>query len=54
MNTIRVQFTEMLQRGVIPYLEYELFDGEFLTVEIQATEKGLEFSADFNDLPCFF
>ena len=54
MNTIQVQFAEMLQRGTLPFLEYELFDGEFLTVEIQATDKGLEFSADFNDLHCFF
>ena len=54
MNTIQTQFAEMLQRGTLPYLEYELFNGEFLLVEIQATEKGLEFSADFNNLPCFF
>lgn len=54
MNTIQVQFSEMLNRGTLPYLEYELIDGEFLLVEIQATDKGLEFSADFNDLPCFF
>lgn len=54
MNTIQAQFSEMLQRGVIPFLEYELCNGEFLTVEIQATDAGLEFSADFNDLPCFF
>jgi hypothetical protein len=54
MNTVQIQFEEMLQRGVIPFLEYELFNGEFLTVEIQATVKGLEFSADFNDLHCFF
>ena len=54
MNTIQVQFTKMLQRGVIPFLEYELFNDEFLTVEIQATEKGLQFSADFNNLHCFF
>jgi hypothetical protein len=54
MNAIQLQFSEMLERGVIPFLEYELFNDEFLTVEIQATEKGLEFSADFNDLHCFF
>ena len=54
MNTIQLQFTEMLNRGTLPYLEYELFDGEFLLVEIQTTDKGLEFSFDANDLPCFF
>ncbi len=54
MNTIQAQFQEMLNRGTLPYLEYELFNGEFLLVELNATEKGIEFSADFNDLPCFF
>lgn len=54
MNTIQKQFQEMLNRGTLPYLEYELFNGEFLLVELKATEKGIEFSADFNDLPCFF
>ena len=54
MNTIQKQFKEMLQRGRLPYLEYELVGGEFLLVELNATEKGIEFSADFNDLPCFF
>lgn len=54
MNTIQVQFTEMLNRGTLPFLEYELFDGEFLLVEIQATDAGLQFSFDTNDLHCFF
>ena len=54
MNTIQLQFNEMLDRGVMPYLEYELFNGEFLLVEIQATDKGLEFSFYANGLPCFF
>ncbi len=54
MNTIQVQFSEMLNRGTLPYLEYELFDGEFLLVEIQATDAGLVFSFDANDMPCFF
>lgn len=54
MNTIQVQFQAMLDRGTMPYLEYELDGGEFLLVELKATEKGIEFSADFNDLHCFF
>lgn len=54
MNKIQLQFQEMLGRGIMPYLEYELDGGEFLLVELKATEKGIEFSADFNDLPCFF
>lgn len=54
MNTIKQQFDQMLGRGVIPHLEYELVNGDYLTVEIEATASGLQFSADFNDLPCFF
>lgn len=54
MNTIQKQFDQVLARGVIPFLEYELVNGDYLTVEIEAIETGLQFSADFNDLPCFF
>lgn len=54
MNTVQQQFQMMLESGRIPVMEYELYNGDFLTVEIQATETGLQFSADFNDLPCFF
>lgn len=54
MNTIQVQFAEMLQRGTFPYLEYELFNGEFLTVDIQTNDVGLEFSFDADGLHCFF
>lgn len=54
MNTIKQQFDVMLQSGRIPVLEYEMYNGEYLVVEIEATETGLQFSADFNDLPCFF
>ena len=50
MNTIKQQFDQMLARGVIPFLEYELVNGDYLTVEIEATKSGLQFSADFAEL----
>lgn len=54
MNTVQQQFHTMLESGRIPVMEYELYNGDYLTVEITATETGLQFSADFDDLPCFF
>lgn len=54
MNTLQQEFQTMLESGRIPVLEYELYNGGYLTVQIEATETGLQFSADFNDLPCFF
>ena len=54
MNNLQLQFEAMLQRGTIPVLEYELYTGDYLTVEIESTETGLQFSADFSEGPCFF
>lgn len=54
MNTIQKQFETMLERGIIPVLEYQLNNGDWLTVDIEATETGLQFSADFDDKDCFF
>jgi hypothetical protein len=57
MNTLQLQFAEMLQRGRIPYLEYEiLLNGEddYLLVELTCLENGIEFSFDSNGLPASF
>jgi hypothetical protein len=57
MNTIQLQFVEMLQRGRLPYLEYSvIINGEqdWLLVEITCLENGLEFSFDSHNLPVFF
>ena len=57
MNTIQEQFNEMLERGRLPYLEYEvLIDGqqEWLLVELEATDEGIAFSFDGYDLPSSF
>lgn len=54
MKNLQQQFEQIFQRGIIPVIEYELYNGDYLTVEIESTESGLQFSADFNDLPCYF
>jgi hypothetical protein len=57
MNTLQLQFAEMLQRGRIPYLEYEItLNGEddYLLVELTCLENGIEFSFDSNGLPASF
>ena len=54
MNTLQKEFQTMVQSGRIPVLEYELYTGDYLTVEIEATENGLQFSADFCEGKCFF
>lgn len=57
MNTIQVQFSEMLQRGKIPCMEYPVLingEQEFLLVELSATETGIEFSFDNFGLPVSF
>lgn len=51
-HTLEVQFEEMLQRGIIPIIETELSNGDYLTVEIglSYTPKdkfnGIQFSFD--------
>lgn len=53
MNTLQVQFKEMLQRGIIPVLEYPIVvngEKEWLLVDIKCLENGLEFSFDSNGL----
>jgi hypothetical protein len=57
MNTLQVQFSEMLQRGRLPYLEYPVIingENDWLSVEITCLENGFEFSFDSHNLPVFF
>jgi hypothetical protein len=53
MNTLKAQFTEMLNRNIMPLFEIEMSDGEYLIVDIQVVEKegrrgynGVQFSFD--------
>jgi hypothetical protein len=57
MNIIKQQFDKMVQSGRIPVMEYPvLIDGkkEWLTVELSANDKGINFSFDNFDLPASF
>lgn len=57
MNTLQAQFETMLQRGIIPYLEYPIIlngEKEWLLVEIECLENGLKFSFDSNGSPVYF
>ena len=39
MNTIYEQYNEMLDKGIIPIMEYELANGEYCTVRLGITDK---------------
>jgi hypothetical protein len=39
MNTIINQFESMLDKGILPILEYKLSNGEYLTVEVTITDR---------------
>ena len=54
MNTIKKQFEDMLARGVMPIIELELADGEYLLVNLDVTDSGVEFSFDSGGLPVSF
>lgn len=57
MNTIQLQFDQMLQRGIIPCFEYPITlngEKEWLLVDLVCLDHGIEFSFDSNSLPVFF
>jgi hypothetical protein len=43
-HTVLRQFNEMLERGIIPIIEHELCDDEYLVVSITADNEGLYFT----------
>jgi hypothetical protein len=56
-STIKAQFNAMLQRGTIPCFEFERDNNgsvEWFIVDIDVSEKGVEFSFDQDGKPCFF
>ena len=59
MNTLHNQFNAMLERGTIPFFEYQMSNGDYLLVNIQITDKqantqGLLFSFDTDNKPVSF
>ena len=54
---IKEQFDTMLQRGTMPLFEFERDDNgsvEWFIVDINVTDKGVEFSFDQDGKPCAF
>ena len=54
MNTIKQQFEAMLQRGIIPCMEYQTSDGDWLLVNIKCSDQGITFSFDSMEKPVYF
>lgn len=48
-HTIQQEFNNMLDRGRIPVMEYEMRDGDYLVIDIHTSAKGVHFnlSEDF-------
>lgn len=46
MNTIKQQFEAMLQRGIIPCMEYQTSEDDWLLVNIECSDQGIVFSFD--------
>lgn len=46
INTIKAEWQAMLNRGTIPCFEYQISEDDWLLVDLEFTDKGLEFSFD--------
>ena len=54
MKILQDQWSAMLERQIIPVLEYKLPQDEWLTVDIDMTAKGLFFTFDEDNKPVHF
>tara|TARA_R110000796_G_scaffold4252_1_gene16438 strand:+ start:459 stop:770 length:312 start_codon:yes stop_codon:yes gene_type:complete len=50
MNTIKSQFENMLDRGIMPIFELEIIGDEYLLVNLSVSDIGVEFSFDAEGL----
>lgn len=46
INTIKADWQAMLGRGIIPCFEYQISEDDWLLVNLEFTNEGLEFSFD--------
>lgn len=56
-NTIKIQWDNMLNRNIMPLMEFERITesgNEWFVVDISLSEKGIEFSFDQDGLPTAF
>ena len=54
MKAIVEQFEEMLRRGTLPCFEFQTSEDDYLLVNLEVTEEGIEFSFDSDDKPVYF
>lgn len=54
MNTIKNEWQAMLNRGIIPCIEYQTSSNDWLLVNIELSDNGLEFSFDSDNKPVSF
>lgn len=54
MQTIKDQFDKMLENNIIPCFEFELSNGEFITVDIDYSKDGIVFTFDTDNLQTYF
>lgn len=46
INTMKTEWQSMLDRGTIPCFEYQISEDDWLLVDLEFTDNGLEFSFD--------
>lgn len=46
INTMKTEWQAMLDRGIIPCFEYQISEADWLLVDLEFTDEGLEFSFD--------
>ena len=54
IETVRQQFNDMIAAGRIPVLEYHIKPDDYIVVNIEATDRGIEFTFDENGYSVFF
>ena len=53
-DMIKIQFQEMLTRGIVPVFEFKLSTGEYFTADLSVHDKGVCFEFDEDGLPVSF
>lgn len=46
IDTLKAEWRSMLDRGTIPCFEYQISEDDWLLVDLEFTDEGLEFSFD--------
>lgn len=54
MQTIKTQFNDMLARGKMPIMEYQINKDDWLLVTLNYDDQGITFSFDSMEKPVYF